>query len=311
MPPRLDEEPSLGFRFAATDLDRRADLRDDADAIDRLFAAASTRVFALAGPRAIVARPSEDVACAAHDAATATRLVGDDAERVFLGLAGDVAWFALAAPTAEPELPEGFEAVDLRALAVAGSLPAEQYGGLATARSLHAWHYGHAHCARCGAATAAVSAGWRRLCPACGAEHFPRTDPVVIMMIEREGRGLLGRAKHFPEGMWSCLAGFVEPGETVEAAARREVLEEAGIVVGRLAYVASEPWPFPGSLMIGLHGEAESETITVDPAEMDDCRWFDRDEVRMLLERTHPDGLFAPPPIAIAHHLMRRFAFPA
>jgi len=152
-----------------------------------------------------------------------------------------------------------------------------------------------------------VDAGWRRDCPSCGAQHFPRTDPVVIMLTERGDRCLLGRQPHFAPGMWSTLAGFVEPGETIEEAVRRETLEEAGVTTGAVRYFASQPWPFPMSLMIGCIATATSEDLVIDRNELEDARWFARDEVAEMLMRTHPDGLFVPPPIAIAHHLIRSF----
>lgn len=147
----------------------------------------------------------------------------------------------------------------------------------ATARAILQWHRSHGFCANCGAASDMVMAGWQRSCPACGTQHFPRTDPVVIMLVNHGNRTLLGRSAGWPEGMYSCLAGFVEPGETVEAAVRREVLEETGVRVGRVRYLASQPWPFPASLMIGCVAEAESEAITLDPAELEAAFWISRE----------------------------------
>jgi NAD+ diphosphatase len=150
--------------------------------------------------------------------------------------------------------------------------------------------------------------GYRRDCPACGAEHFPRTDPVVIMLAIDGERCLLGRQARFAAGMYSCLAGFVEPGETIEDAVRRETGEEAGIRIGRVGYHSSQPWPFPASLMIGCHAEAITTEVVPDEAELEDCRWFERDEVRTMLAGTHPGGLKTPPPIAIAYRLIRAWA---
>lgn len=310
MPPQIDLEPSLGFRFVVNGLDRAAELREDRDRLDALAADPRARFLVICGSRVVVARDGEH-SVAAHGRATAESLAARVAERIFLGLAdvdgAEVGWFAFAGPADPETLPTGFEAIELRAVAIAGSLPAEHYGAIAIARSLVAWHAGHGHCARCGARSGMVTAGWRRLCPSCGAEHFPRIDPAVIMLVRRGDRCLLGRSATFPPGMWSCLAGFVEPGETIEGAVRRETFEEAGIRVGHIAYVASEPWPFPGSLMIGVVAEADDETIRRDPAELEDCRWFGRAEVETLLAGDHPDGIFAPPPIAIAHHLLSTF----
>jgi NAD+ diphosphatase len=146
--------------------------------------------------------------------------------------------------------------------------------------------------------------GYRRHCPDCLADHFPRTDPVVIIVVRRGDSFLLGRQASWAPGRYSALAGFMEPGETIEEAARREVLEESGIRVGAIAYVASQPWPFPSSLMIGLVGEALSHDIVIDRTELEDARWFSRAEIRLMFEERHPDGLGVPPPMAIAHKIL-------
>ena len=157
----------------------------------------------------------------------------------------------------------------------------------ATARALLTWHGNHGFCAKCGAASAPVQAGWQRTCGACGTHHFPRTDPVVIMLVTHGNRVLLGRSPGWPEGMYSCLAGFIEPGETIEAAVRRETLEEAGVTVGAVTYLASQPWPFPASLMIGCHGQALSDTITLDPAELEHALWLTREEMVTVMAGEH------------------------
>jgi NAD+ diphosphatase len=231
-------------------------------------------------------------------------------EQVFLGTLQDrpVVATLLAAEAADlfKEDP-AFAVADLRSIAVQGLVAPEEQGILAMAKSLLDWHRRHRFCANCGAPTALSQAGFRRDCAACGTQHFPRTDPVVIMLIARGDHCLLGRQPRFPPGMYSCLAGFLEPGETIEDAVRRETFEEAGIRVGAVSYAASQPWPFPSSLMIGCIGEALSETITIDREELEDARWFHRDEIRLMLDRRHPDGLAAANPIAIAHHLVRRW----
>jgi NAD+ diphosphatase len=178
---------------------------------------------------------------------------------------------------------------------------------VATGRALIGWHATHQFCANCGAATLPQSTGWLRKCPKCATQHFPRTDPVVIMAITRGERLLLGRGSSWPERMYSLLAGFVEPGETIEAAVRRETIEESSIAVGRVRYVASQPWPFPMSLMLGCHGQAESERITIDRAELADARWVTRDEVFDLLAGTHV-SISAPRPGAIAGALIEAWA---
>lgn len=199
----------------------------------------------------------------------------------------------------------GLLVTDLRSIATQMPIPAGEIGMLAQAKSLLLWHTRRHFCSNCGGATRVGQAGLRRDCPACGAQHFPRTDPVTIMLVASGERCLLGRSARFVAGSYSCLAGFVSPGETIEDAVRREVLEEAGITVGRVRYVLSQPWPFPSSLMIGCLGEAMGEAITIDREELEDARWFDREEARSMLERRHPGGLITPPPMAIAHHLIR------
>lgn len=164
---------------------------------------------------------------------------------------------------------------------------------IATGRALLSWHSTHRFCANCGVQSVPEQSGWVRKCPQCGTQHFPRTDPVVIMAIAHEDKLLLGRAPSWPEKMYSLLAGFVEPGETIESAVRREVLEESRIEVGPVRYVTCQPWPFPMSLMFGCYGEARSDAITVDPVELADARWLGREEVLAMVDGTHPD--IAPP----------------
>lgn len=204
--------------------------------------------------------------------------------------------------------PDWVKAIDLRSLAVQGVLPAQHLGALAQARALLAWHANHRFCGRCGGPTEMRGGGVRRECLSCRAQHFPRVDPVAIMLAVDGDRCLLGRQPQFQPGIYSALAGFVEPGETMEEAVRREVLEEAGIRVGRVAYHSSQTWPFPSSLMLGCHAEALSTEIVRDATELEDCRWFGRVEVALMLAGRHPQGLAVPPPMAIAHRLIAAFA---
>jgi NAD+ diphosphatase len=178
---------------------------------------------------------------------------------------------------------------------------------IAAGKALISWHSAHRFCANCGSPSVVESAGWVRKCPQCGTQHFPRTDPVVIMVITRGDMLLLGRGPSWPERMYSLLAGFVEPGESIEAAVRREVLEESAIAVGPVRYVASQPWPFPMSLMFGCYGEATSEAITIDPVELVDARWISRDAALEMLAGTHPD-IAKPRPGAIAGALIEAWA---
>lgn len=225
---------------------------------------------------------------------------------VFLGLDGGVARFAAdisawepAADTLpepgvffdpteqrHPALPGDYRFAELRG--VMAALSASDAELAATARALLGWHRSHRFCSACGAPSDVVEGGWQRRCPSCGTSHFPRTDPVVIMLVTRGDRVLLGRSPGWPEGMYSCLAGFMEPGETVEAAVRREVAEQTGVVVGPVRYLASQPWPYPSSLMIGCHGEAVSGAITLDPVELEDALWVTKAEMAAALAGTHP-----------------------
>jgi len=175
-----------------------------------------------------------------------------------------------------------------------------------TARALLNWHRSHGFCSGCGARTEILQGGWQRQCPACDAAHFPRTDPVVLMLVLRGNRLLLGRSPGWPEGMYSALAGFVEPGETLEAAVRREVREETGIRVGDVAYVGGQPWAWPNSLMLGFVARAESEAITLDPAELEDALWVSREEMVDIVAGLHP-RIRRPRPGAVAAELLARW----
>jgi len=228
--------------------------------------------------------------------------VAEDAELVFLGMLDDKAHFApvplggAAGPAyAQPAAWQLMQLLSPPDLAI--------YGG---ARSLVDWHARHRFCARCGGATKLVKGGWQRHCDGCGADHFPRTDPVTIMLVEHEDRLLLGRQPRFPPKMYSALAGFVEPGETIEEAVAREIHEEAGVRVRDVRYIASQPWPFPSQLMIGCTSVADDPEITIDKTELEDARWFTRAE----LEEARAAGehgtelLYFPRPFAIAHRLV-------
>ena len=171
---------------------------------------------------------------------------------------------------------------------------------IAQAKALIDWHQRHGFCPRCGTPTRLVDAGYRRLCGECKAEHFPRTDPVVIMLATDGDACLVGRGKQFPRGMFSALAGFVEPGETIEEAVRRELMEEASVKVSEVIYYATQPWPFPSSLMIGCFAKAESRDAKADDIEIAEVRWIERRVARELINGKRIDGIMVPPPIAIA-----------
>jgi NAD+ diphosphatase len=230
---------------------------------------------------------------------------------VFLGVRDDVSHFAIdLTPMADPlqELGLAGSASFLELRAAAATLSAADAAISAQGRQMLDWHARHRFCAVCGHSTAVKEAGYMRECDECDAQHFPRTDPVVIMLVESGERCLLGRQAAWPAGMWSALAGFVEAGESLEEAVRREVQEEAGIEVGEVRYHASQPWPFPSSLMIGCLAHALTDKVTVDKSELEDARWFSRSEIRKSLEQPGAGGMFVPPPMAIAHHLIRSWA---
>ncbi|MFP7571932.1 NAD(+) diphosphatase [Marivita sp. S2033] len=176
----------------------------------------------------------------------------------------------------------------------------------ATAKAIIGWHETHGFCARCGAQSEVTQSGWQRVCPECGAHHFPRTDPVVIMLVTRGNKVLLGRSPGWPPAMYSCLAGFVEPGEAIEAAVRREVREETGVRIGEVRYLSSQPWPFPASLMFGCHALALSDEITIDPVEIEHAMWVSREEI-MDAFAGRRDGLLPARKGAIAHFLLRNW----
>ena len=228
-------------------------------------------------------------------------------EPVFLGVDDNgINHFAAQASDNELAPANGMVALDLRSIALQGLVSDADLGLAAQARALLHWHARHRFCSNCGAATRQDDAGYKRVCDTCSGEHFPRTDPVAIIAITKDRSMLLGRSARFASGMYSTLAGFVEPGETAEEAARREVYEESGVRVGDVRYVMSQPWPFPANLMLGMVGEAISEEITIDPDELDDARWFSFDEIAAMDQGNHPEGLRLPPDISIAHHLIRK-----
>ncbi|MBZ8133797.1 NAD(+) diphosphatase [Afifella sp. IM 167] len=292
--------------FAGNPIDRQAEHRSETSIAEALRAPAA-RIHLLAEDRPLIRFGSAPEATFTEREAEALGLARESL--ILLGFTPEGP--RLAGNVAERETwPEPVKAVDLRSLAVQALLPAEELGALAQARSMLAWHQSHAFCARCGSKSEMRGGGARRECPACGAPHFPRVDPVVIMLaIDAAADAcLLGRQPRFAPGVYSALAGFMEPGETMEAAVRREIQEEAGIDIGRVRYHSSQPWPFVSSLMIGCHAEALSSAVTPDESELEDCRWFSREEVGTMLAGTHPDGLAVPPRMAIANRLISEWA---
>ncbi|WP_345814159.1 NAD(+) diphosphatase [Paraburkholderia sp. PREW-6R] len=327
----------IGFNF--NPLDRRSDKRDDHGFIDTLRSDPAARFLVFDGDAPVLKRRGEYDPWFVASEATA---FGEPRNSVFLGVQSDGSGrFALGfatgstsesafgtgsgrAPGSGPGIapastasgasaqqqasPDAaHERIELRPLALGGLVAESVLGIMAEAKSMLDWHGRHSFCANCGTATRVAAAGWQRVCDACGARHFPRVDPVVIMLVIDGERCLLGRQRQFAPGMYSALAGFVEPGETIEDAVRREVMEEAHVTCAEVVYFASQPWPFPSSLMMGCFARASDTDIVVDTTELEDARWFSRAQVAAMLAGTHADGLSAPKPFAIAHHLLRAY----
>ena len=302
--PDLGPKPHLGYTHSR--IERAAERRPDDAAIAALAAQTSAGAYVIGGDLIVTKKgaPLNDPLFTMPEA----RALGPASETVFLGLLEGAARFGYGlAPAAAEALKtrDGFFVTDLRSIAVQGLVGPEHLPPIAEAKAVLHWHARHRFCPNCGAPTKAVQAGWKRDCAQCKTEHFPRTDPVAIMLATDGERCLLGRSPRFVPTMWSCLAGFIEPGEAIEDAVRRETREEAGITCGRVKYFHSQPWPFPSTLMIGCHAEALTREIVVDREELEDARWFTKAEVATMLMRKHPDGLTTPPPVAIAHHLIR------
>jgi NAD+ diphosphatase len=304
-----EEDRSSLHGFSGNRIERRSENRDD-DSVPAALADPAARLYLFRDDLVMLTGRSGSDPLFALAEAEAFGAARD--EMVLLGWSEAGPRLAAILPETTPIDESRIKLVNLRTLAVEGTVPPDHLGALAQARSLSYWHVRHRYCGVCGTLTAMKAGGYRRECPNCGAPHFPRTDPVVIMLAidasSGEERCLLGRQARFAPGMYSCLAGFVEPGETIEDAVRRETFEEAGIRLGRVRYHSSQPWPFPASLMIGCHGEALTTDITRDETELEAARWFSRDEVKAMLAGIHPDGIQCPPRIAIAHHLVRTWA---
>jgi NAD+ diphosphatase len=294
---------SIGFNF--NPLEHRSDKRDDHAFIEHLRSDPAARFLVFDGDVPLLKRGSE------HDPwflASEAAALGQPLHSVFLGEDSDGSGrFALGIAPEDPSPGSVHDRIDLRSIALQGLVAAGVLGMLGEAKSMLDWHRRHSFCANCGSASRVTAAGWQRVCDVCGARHFPRVDPVVIMLVVDGERCLLGRQRHFAAGMYSALAGFVEPGETAEDAVRREVMEEARVKCAQVVYFASQPWPFPSSLMIGCFAQASDTDIVVDTTELEDARWFSRTEVAAMLTGTHASGLSAPKPFAIAHHLLHAY----
>lgn len=308
--------------FGGSGLDRAAHLRGDSAALDALKTNGTAQTIVFWRGKPMMRRGDRDaLARVPLDHPVLKDVVGD---AVFLGLEEGCARYACdlkgwvpeevdeaalgafldPSEQSHPDFDDSDVFAELRANMT--RLTARDAELAATARAIYSWHDSHGFCARCGAPSEMVMAGWQRNCPTCGTSHFPRTDPVVIMLITHGNNVLMGRSPGWPEGMYSLLAGFVEPGETLEAAVRREVYEESGVRVGAVSYLASQPWPFPASLMMGCRGEATGSDITIDPVEIEDAIWVSREDMMQVFAGEHPLILPARRG-AIAHFLLEHW----
>ncbi len=302
--------------FVHTAIDRAAHLRNDEAAQAELRTTPAARVMALWRGNVLVDN-SPDIAWLNFDEAAKANPRGDP---LFLGLQNGQPRYAVEISdwggpkpgqsafdpndVRHPDLPENLSFRDLRSLMFGLTNP--ELGDAATAKSLLHWHESHRYCGYCGSKTTLTHAGWHRNCPSCKRMGFPHIEPVVIMLVTRGNQTLLGRSHGWPEGMFSLLAGFMEPGETIAQAVRREVFEETGIKTGKVRILDDQPWPFPGSLMIGCHAEALTETINLDPVELDSALWVSRERVLETLDGSDPS--FKPARKgAIARNLLDRW----
>jgi NAD+ diphosphatase len=306
MPITFDDHPEVGstIGFGQNRLESASEARDQTTLATAL--ADSRARFHLFADGKILVRKDDDPT-ASFCAADRHSFGGRDDALILLGHDDGVPVLATTIPTQTDTLPEPYQLYDMRSLLYSSSVTDSEASAAARACSLLHWHSMNRYCGRCGAQSQSRLGGYRRDCDQCGSKIFPRTDPVVIMLATDGNRCLLGRGAHFPPGWYSTLAGFVEPGETIEAAVRRETMEESGIEIARVRYYASQPWPFPHSLMIGAYGEAVSSQISFDANELEDCRWFTRADIVAMIEDNHPNGFRCPPTKAIAHALIRNW----
>ncbi len=298
--------------FAGNPLDRVSYKRADPDWISEQLAAPETLAVALWNGKPLVEDAPGDAGAlriAYLPVGLARETAGGDDRLLFLGLWKETAVFAVdleqALDPAEGSLSGFGRFEDLRATAL--RLPGGDAAILATAKSLFEWRRRHGFCAACGQPTIAIDGGWKRVCESCRTEHFPRTDPVVIMLATHGERCLLGRQSVWPKGMYSALAGFLEPGESIEEACARELYEEAGLRATRVRYHSTQPWPYPASLMIGLIAEVEDENAVADQIEIEEVRWFTREETKRLVAGELNDAK-APGGMAIAFQLIKAWA---
>ncbi len=306
--------------FGGSGLDRDALLRSDTVAIENLFASDQAQVIVLWRGKLLLHSDTSELArlsskhAVVREAVEGPIYLGRDMAPLF---AVDISsWeptvlddkvsntFLDTSEQQHPKADQSHVFVELRQ--VMTRLSRQDAELAVTARALFEWHKSHKFCSKCGQPSVMSMAGWQRSCPSCDAQHFPRTDPVVIMLITHGNNVLIGRSDFWPEGMYSLLAGFVEPGETLEAAVRREVKEETNIEVAEVGYLASQPWPFPNSLMFGCYGHATTTEITLDPNELEDARWMSREEMMAVHAGENP-SIWAARKGSIAHFLIENW----
>jgi NAD+ diphosphatase len=301
--------------FAGNPLNRDSERRgDEAWLTEKLADPESLAVALWNGKPLVEDLPGEDgkpsgVQIAYLRADMAQDLAGSNEKLLYMGLWKDIAVFAVDIDTATDPAEGPLQGLgrfeELRG--AAATLPPADAGILATAKSMFEWRRRHRWCSNCGQKSEVADGGWKRICPACEAEHFPRTDPVAIMLAVFDGKCLLGRQAAWPKGMFSALAGFIEPGETMEEACARELKEEAGLTATAVRYHSSQPWPWPGSLMLGLIAEVDSADAAPDQTELEEVRWFSKEETAQLL-KGELEGAFCPPSLAIAHQLIKAWS---
>jgi NAD+ diphosphatase len=300
--------------FAGNPLNRASEKRTNSDWVQSKLRDPSSLIFPMWRLQPFLLGSQKSAAPAKLGllhAEIVSSLAEGEAPCIFLGLDGETALFALdvsaaSGPDDQGPLAELGYFSDARTAAQIVSI--KDAAIIAQAKALIDWHRRHGFCPRCGSPTKMMDAGYRRLCGKCNAEHFPRVDPVVIMLATDGDACLVGRGKQFPPGMFSALAGFMEPGETIEEAVRRELMEEASVKVTDVTYYATQPWPFPSSLMIGCFATAASREAKVDENELAEVRWLERNVARAVIAGKPVDGIRLPPSIAIAHHLIRTWA---
>jgi len=306
-----NQHPNLGFIDAPSN--RATNLRGDQQWLDQQLQSPESLAIVFIGDRPAISIVGQQLAIDHRNPKTVLTQFGDvDCVLLHVNDKNQAVFaFQLDKKFEDEIISDTVKLIDLRSLAMQAALPSSDLGSdlgtLAQARSLLSWHQFHQFCANCGTKTQIEDGGYRRDCKDCERSHFPRVDPVVIMLIQDGDRFLMGRGHNFEENHFSALAGFLEPGETIEAATRRETFEETGIEVGDVTYLLSQPWPFPSTLMIGVIGQALTTAITCDRQEIAEARWFSFDETRQMLKNNHPQGTTLPPPMSIAYQMLQSY----